>query len=366
MILIRGHGQIDNLNMHNRSSPGILSFSVLFLLITMTASGQTESELRKITQKLEQVYALDQGVRKKLGEAEREHGFGSEEHRKKTREMIARDSANRDIVFGIIDRYGWIGKASSSETASRAIFYVIQHADLEAQLKYMELVRQAFAGREISAAEYAIFEDRVNVRQGRYQLYGTQSAVDLMGNNYLYPIDNVDSVNARRTKAGLWELSQQIAQSNIRHVLPTGDSPQHDIVLIAHVWDTSNAGVEHVSMWHGDRCIGETDPNGFLFVKYAFFQHEAIEMTFKVGEKVVGQIPLNKGRDFYEMYIQIASTVKTEKNKNLKHLWYVRNLSHTNLCHQPEPSYGSAEKYQERVPQQKRIRIPGISRHPLS
>jgi len=295
--------------MHSRSSPRILPISVLFLLISMTGSGQTKHELRVITQKLEQVYTLDQETRKKWIDAERVYGRGSAEYEKALKKVKAQDSINQNIVFGFIDQYGWIGKASSSETASKAIFYTIQHADLQPQLKYRKFVRRAFAEGEISKSEYAIFEDRVNVRQGRYQLYGTQSAVDLMGNSYLYPIDNIDSVNARRTKAGLWDLSQQIAQSNIRHVLPTGDGPQHDIVLIAHVWDTSNAGVEHVSVWHGDRCIGETDPNGFLFVKYVFFQNESIDMTFRDGEKVVGQIPLNKGRDFYEMYIQIVSAV---------------------------------------------------------
>jgi len=309
MILMREHGQIDSLknskNMHNRLSPKILSFSVLFLSAAMAASGQTKHELREITQKLEQVYALDQGTRKKWIEAEKAHGRGSGEYEKALKEMRDQDSANRDIVFGIIDQYGWIGKASSSETASRAIFYAIQHADLAAQLKYRELVRQAFASREISAAEYAVFEDRVNIRQGRYQRYGTQSASDHIGNRYLYPVDHTDSVNSRRTEAGLGELSQQIAQSDIRYVFPSGDGPRHDITLIGHVWDSSNAGVNRVSVWHGDRRIAETEPNGFLFVKYGFFQNDAIDLVFKDGEKVVGQTSLNKGKDFYELYIQV-------------------------------------------------------------
>src|SRR5699024_4611596 len=158
---------LNSRNMKKRSLFGVLIFLILFLLNAKIVSCQTKSEFKEITQKLEQVYVLDQSSRESLNEVQRTSGYGSSEYNKKLKEMNFQDSINRDIVFEIIDNYGWINKSTSSETASKAIFYVIQHSDLQTQIKYKELVQKAFSDSEISNTEYILFEDRLNVRQGK-------------------------------------------------------------------------------------------------------------------------------------------------------------------------------------------------------
>lgn len=295
--------------MKKRSLFGVVVFLILFLLNAEIVSCQTKSEFKEITQKLEQVYMIDQSSRESLNEVQRTSGYGSSEYNRKLKEMSFQDSINRDIVFEIIDNYGWINKSTSSETASKAIFYVIQHSDLLTQIKYKELVQKAFSDSEISNTEYVLFEDRLNVRQGKYQLYGTQSAVDNIGNSFLYPVDNIDSVNIRRAKIGIQELSEQLANSQIKYNFPTEADSQNDVVFIGHIWERDNIGVDNVSVYHDNKYIGKTDLNGFFFIKHSFFQKDMIELTFKRDEKVVGQIPLNKGRDFYEIYLKLESTI---------------------------------------------------------
>ncbi|ERJ59872.1 hypothetical protein [Sphingobacterium paucimobilis] len=75
--------------------------------------------------------------------------------------------------------------------------------------------------------------------------------------------------------------------------------------MIGHFWNTSNIGVANISVWHGENLIGESDLNGFLFCKYSFFDKEEVTLTFKQLDKTVGQQQIKKGKDFYELYIQI-------------------------------------------------------------
>ena len=275
---------------------------IIFLLNVMIANGQTRFQLKEITQQLETIYTLDQGVRQKLQEVQMSHGHGSEEYRQSLEEMRIQDSINRHTVFEIIDKYGWISKSVSSENASNAIFYVIQHSELDTQLKYKKLVQKAFEDKEISDFEYVIFEDRLNTRQGKYQLYGTQSAVDNIGNSYLYPLSNIDSTDIRRSKVGLPNLSEQIERSKIKYPFPAETVTPSEIVLIGHFWKEPNIGIDNISVWDGDKHIGKTDSNGFFYIKYSFFNREVMKLTFKDREEIVGETSLNKGKDFYEIY----------------------------------------------------------------
>lgn len=280
-------------------------YCAAFFLNLTIVNGQTKSALEKITEDLEKVYASDQSTRKELNEAQRVHGYGSKEFHDKLNVMNSQDSINRNITFKILDEFGWLTKSVVSERASRAFFYTIQHADLDTQIKYKHYIDQAFKNDEISNYEYAIFEDRINVRLGKNQLYGTQSGVDNIGNSYLYPCGNIDSVHARRAKMGIQELSLQLKNSNTKYHFPNGNNPEYEITIIGHFWDKSNKGKSSISLWHDGVLLAESDLNGFLFIKYGFLDKDVINLTLKNQDKILGQLQLEKGKDFYELYFNI-------------------------------------------------------------
>ncbi|OEJ99889.1 DUF6624 domain-containing protein [Roseivirga misakiensis] len=60
----------------------------------------------------------------------------------------------------------------------------------------------------------AFLEDRIKMRQGKKQVYGSQAKPnEKTGKTHIYPIGNVDSVNERRLEIGL-ETIEEYAQAN--------------------------------------------------------------------------------------------------------------------------------------------------------
>ncbi|MFD2554790.1 DUF6624 domain-containing protein [Sphingobacterium tabacisoli] len=291
--------------MHHYKPFRTLFCCTALLLSSVLAHSQTKLELQHIVEKLEKVYATDQLTRKELNEAQRTHGYGSSEFKEKLSLMNTQDSINRGIALNILDTFGWLDQSVLSPDANKAFFYTIQHADFQTQVKYKPFIEDAFRRGQISSHEYAIFQDRLNVRLGKNQLFGSQTAVDNIGNSYLYPVDHIDSIHRRRAEIGLQQLDLQLKESNIKYSFPITDNSEYDITLIGHFWNISNTAVSGISIWHGDHLIGESDSNGFLFTRYSFLGKEEITLTFRQSDKTVGQQQLKKGKDFYELYIQV-------------------------------------------------------------
>ena len=55
---------------------------------------------------------------------------------------------------------------------------------------------------ESAATDFALLQDRVLMRQGKKQIYGSQVVFDKQGNNIFYPIEDEKNVNLRRAKVG--------------------------------------------------------------------------------------------------------------------------------------------------------------------
>jgi hypothetical protein len=50
----------------------------------------------------------------------------------------------------------------------------LQHSNIKNQEKYLPIIRQAYKNGEIDSGKLALLEDRVAIRQGKRQIYGTQ------------------------------------------------------------------------------------------------------------------------------------------------------------------------------------------------
>jgi hypothetical protein len=127
------------------------------------------------------------------------------------------DSINLIKVKQILDQYGWLGADVIGSNGNLTLFLVIQHADLASQEKYLPMLREAVKNKKASASNLALLEDRVALRQGKKQIYGTQIERDKVTNSYyISPLEDPDNVDKRRAAVGLQPLGEYVKQWQIK------------------------------------------------------------------------------------------------------------------------------------------------------
>jgi hypothetical protein len=132
------------------------------------------------------------------------------------KEMKETDLKNLKIVNAIIQKYGWLGPQNVGIDGAQGLFLVIQHADLKTQEYYLPLVRQAEKNGQILSSNLAILEDRICMRNGRKQIYGSQGFTDKeTGKKYIYPIDNINKLEQRRKTMGMPPMKDYVKEWNV-------------------------------------------------------------------------------------------------------------------------------------------------------
>lgn len=114
------------------------------------------------------------------------------------------DSGNTRWLGELVDARGWPGQSVVGEDGAQAAWLLAQHADRDPVLqeKFLAALRAAVRAGEASPAQLAYLEDRVRVRAGQPQLYGTQFTVT--GQEFgPHPIGDPQNLDKRRAEAGL-------------------------------------------------------------------------------------------------------------------------------------------------------------------
>lgn len=132
------------------------------------------------------------------------------------------DSSNLAAVEQLIGQYGWPGKQFVGASGNQTVFLVIQHAELPVQEKYFPLMQRSVEAGESNASDLALLQDRIYMRQGKKQVYGTQVIFNKSGGQEFYPIDDEKNVNARRAKVGLQPIEEYARYFGIEYSLPSG------------------------------------------------------------------------------------------------------------------------------------------------
>lgn len=160
-----------------------------------------------LAKELETIGELDQKYRQMLDSVQGNFGWNSKEMDQLRNIMIRTDSANTARVCEILDAKGWLGSKEVGANGNSALFLVIQHADMNIQEKYLPMMREAVKNGMARGADLALLEDRVLMRNGKKQIYGSQLRTDPeTGVTYFFPIEDVDHVNERRAAVGLEPL----------------------------------------------------------------------------------------------------------------------------------------------------------------
>lgn len=163
----------------------------------------------ELSKELQVILVEDQRYRSMMDSVNTRFGWNSDEMQGLLKTMIQVDSANTVQVSQILDTYGWLGDKEVGIQGNQAIFLVIQHADIDVQEKYLPMMRDAQKAGKARGADLALLEDRVLMRNGKKQIYGSQLSTDSKTNQtYFFPIEDVDRVDERRAAVGLQPMAE--------------------------------------------------------------------------------------------------------------------------------------------------------------
>lgn len=118
------------------------------------------------------------------------------------------DRDNTEFMKKAIEKHGWPGRSLVGDDASRAAWLLIQHSpDTDLQSRCADLMKAALKNNDVNGQDLAYLTDRVLVRQGKKQIYGTQ----FRGGGkeaQPFPIEDEANVDKRRAEIGLQPLAE--------------------------------------------------------------------------------------------------------------------------------------------------------------
>ena len=183
-------------------------FSSVLLFNIFSGIAQETSE--NIQQRLDTIWKSDQEIRFELIKLQQEGKMNSDEFRTLVKTMKKQDSANLDKVVSILEN-GWPDGLTMQ--GNQTLFLVIQHADLATQKEFLPVIEQAVNENKTLPGNLALLRDRIALREGKKQIYGSQVFIDSKtGKKYVEPIQNPEEVDSLRSEMGLPSMEVYLNQ----------------------------------------------------------------------------------------------------------------------------------------------------------
>ena len=153
---------------------------------------------------LENIFERDQYNRLLWSQAVKNHPGDTERNERLARKALMTDSLNLVLVNKILSQHGFPRKDQVGDFGNQAVWLVFQHANLDYQKRSLPQMEAAVSRGDIAPLYLALLRDRIDVREGRPQRYGTQ--IDGKGN--LAPLLDASRVNKWRQEVGLPPIEQ--------------------------------------------------------------------------------------------------------------------------------------------------------------
>ena len=129
-----------------------------------------------LTQKqyLEWIFERDQYDRMLWFLASNKRTESSERIEKLARRAMDTDSTNLQLVSQILKETGYPRKSKVGDFATLTVWMIIQHSDLGRIKQFLPQLEEAARRGDLAPAYLAATKDRIDIREGRPQKYGTQ------------------------------------------------------------------------------------------------------------------------------------------------------------------------------------------------
>ena len=125
--------------------------------------------------------------------------------------MARIDSSNTAWLKDYVSQWGWPTAQQVGRDGVEAAFLIVQHAvhDTAFMRAMLQPIEQAYRRGDLEGGAVALLTDRVEVKAGRPQIYGTQLSLR-EGRWVLDPIADSSAVDARRQRLGLPPLAEYL------------------------------------------------------------------------------------------------------------------------------------------------------------
>ncbi len=123
------------------------------------------------------------------------------------------DRENTKWLSEVIESHGWPTKTLVGEQGAHAAWLLVQHADAnrEFQRECLDLMAK-LPQSEVSQVDFAYLTDRVQLAEGKKQIFGTQLTA-LEGGLQPKNLEDPTNVDQRRAKVGLQPLAKYIEET---------------------------------------------------------------------------------------------------------------------------------------------------------
>ncbi len=176
-----------------------------------------EATKPKLQERLINMLIADQYYRS-LGMNDRFASIGYEIHNDYLENSTMRqlDSVNFIALNEIFNTNGFPTRQEVGKWAMQAVFLIMQHSAIDFQLEYKDQITKAYENNDLHAYNYATMIDRMEVNQGKKQIFGTQDRMNDNGESILCPLIDPENVNERRMKIGLIPIEKYLALYNVK------------------------------------------------------------------------------------------------------------------------------------------------------
>lgn len=187
-----------------------VAYRVLTFLVVTAVQGCHRSALppadilADARHELEERGQRDQRVREGFG-------AGGRIDSAQARAMVQTDSSNSSWLNAYVARWGWPTSAQVGREAVEAAFLIVQHAvhDTAFMRAMLPHIKDAHRRGDLNGGSVAMLTDRLEVKAGHRQIYGTQLSLQ-NGRWVLDPIADSTGVDARRARMGLPPLAEYL------------------------------------------------------------------------------------------------------------------------------------------------------------
>jgi hypothetical protein len=189
----------------------------IIALVTKYKDEKEKDYDKPLVAKLDSIFETDQRIRWQADSLYKKFGPDAPELKALEGKFKTVDSLNLVAVREILDTKGWLGPNIVGERGTQTLFLVIQHADLKTQQKYLPLLQEAVSKNELNPSSFALLKDRIDLREGKKQTYGSQIFRDpTTKEQFVAPLIDPDHVDERRKAVGLQPIAEYVKFFNFK------------------------------------------------------------------------------------------------------------------------------------------------------
>ena len=121
--------------------------------------------------------------------------------------------SNFPLIKNIADKYDFPGYDLVGKESSNNYWMLVQHSDFNVsfQKRMLKLMKLKVEKKNASGQNYAYLIDRINLNEGKQQIYGTQINMG-EGGTKLKPCFDTLNLNKRRFSVGLKQIKEYLKQ----------------------------------------------------------------------------------------------------------------------------------------------------------